>query len=283
MLSVTAGHGDPTNNRNREATSTARMRSEHVCDGPEDCRRAVRSQVSQGAEVIKFAATGGVNSNIGAGLEQQLLPDEMRAIVETAHLLGLKVAAHAHGRNGIAAALEAGVDSIEHGTFTDAETNSLFKRYNAWLVPTVVAGAASLEMARQGATTEASLFKAEQAVAVQRENIAAAIEDGVRIAFGTDTGVADHGYNAREFQLLVELGMTPMDAIRAATVSAAELLGRSEQLGTLESGKQADIVAVDENPLEDVSSLETMSFVMKNGRLIMLDGERQAFPAAGYR
>jgi len=135
-VAVTAGHGDPTNNVRRDFTGILRDEATSLCDGADDCRRAVRSQVSQGAEVIKFTATGGVLSNIGAGLEQQLFPDEMRAIVETAHLLGLKVAAHAHGPNGIAAALEAGVDSIEHGIYTNGETNALFRRSGAWLVPT---------------------------------------------------------------------------------------------------------------------------------------------------
>lgn len=278
MISITAGHGDRSSNTNREASAAAREQASSLCDGADDCRRAVRDQVSQGAEVIKFAATGGVNSNISSGLEQQMFADEMRAIVDTAHLLGLKVAAHAHGKQGIKAALEAGVDSIEHGTYTDSETNELFKRSSAWLVPTMIAGAAALSQARAGARSEATLAKAELAVAVHAENTARAIRDGVRIAFGTDTGVSNHGDNAREFAMLVGAGMSPTAVIAAATVNAAELLGRSNEIGALERGRIADVVAVARSPLTDITELERVQFVMRRGVVVKLRGARQAFP-----
>ena len=154
-ISITGGHGDGANNTNRDMSAALRARADNLCNGADECRRAVREQISQGAEVIKFAATGGVNSNIAGGLNQQMFADEMKAIVETAHMFGRKVAAHAHGQNGIKAALEAGVDSIEHGTYTDAETNALFKKTGAWLVPTFVAPHAALAQARAGARSKA--------------------------------------------------------------------------------------------------------------------------------
>ena len=223
--------------------------------------------------MIKFTHP---NSNIG--LNQQLFDDEMKAIVDTARLFGRKVAAHAHGADGIAAALRAGVDSVEHATYTNAETNALFKRSNAWLVPTMVAPHAALAQARAGARSKATLAKAEEAVAVHNDNIAKAIRDGVRIAFGTDSGVSDHGKNAREFALLIKAGMTPAAAIRAATVDAATLLDRSSQLGSIEPGKQADIIGVATSPLDDVTVLERVRFVMRQGVVHVLDGGRQPFP-----
>jgi imidazolonepropionase-like amidohydrolase len=277
-ISITSGHGDPANNANRDTSQAQRARADNLCNGPEDCRRAVREQISQGAEVIKFMATGGVNSNIAGGLNQQMFPDEMRAIVDTAHLFGRKVAAHAHGQDGIKAALEAGVDSIEHGTYTDSETNTLFKRKGARLVPTFVAYQAALAQARAGARTKATLAKAEQAAGAHGANIAAAVRAGVKVAFGTDSGVSDHGKNAQEFAFLVKAGLTPADAIRAATLDAATLLDRADRIGTLEPGKDADIIAVAKSPLDDVTELERVRFVMRRGVVHKVDGVRQAFP-----
>jgi imidazolonepropionase-like amidohydrolase len=202
----------------------------------------------------------------------------MKAIVDTAHMFGRKVAAHAHGNNGIKAALEAGVDSIEHGTYTDATTNALFKKRDAWFVPTMVAPNAALAQARTGARSLNTLKKAEEAVASHAKNTAAAIRDGVKIAFGTDSGVGDHAKNAEEFSLLVNAGMTPAAAIRAATVDAATLLGQSERIGSLEPGKDADIIAVNGSPIEDVTRLQRVNFVMRRGVVHKLDDKRQAFP-----
>ena len=277
-ISGTGGHADASNNTNRDIAELRRSRASNLCNGADDCRRAAREQISQGADVIKFTATGGVNSNIAGGLGQQLFDDEMKAIVETAHLFGRKVAAHAHGADGIMAALKAGVDSIEHGTYTDAATIAEFKRSKAWLVPTMVAPHAALAQARAGARSRATLAKAEETVAVHNENIAKAIKDGVRIAFGTDSGVSDHGKNAKEFALLVKAGLTPAAAIRAATIDAATLLDRASRIGSLEPGKDADIVAVATSPLEDVTVLERVRFVMHQGVVHALDGARQPFP-----
>jgi imidazolonepropionase-like amidohydrolase len=277
-ISGTGGHADSANNANRDIAELRRSRASNLCNGADDCRRAVRAQISQGADVIKFTATGGVNSNIAGGLGQQLFDDEMKAIVDTAHLFGRRVAAHAHGEDGIAAALRAGVDSIEHATYTNAETNAQFKRSNAWLVPTMVAPHAALAQARAGARSKATLAKAEEAVAVHNENIAKAIRDGVRIAFGTDSGVSDHGKNAKEFALLLKAGMTPGATIRAATVDAATLLDRVGRIGSIEPGKDADIIAVATSPLDDVTVLERVRFVMRQGVVHTLDGARQPFP-----
>lgn len=277
-ISISSGHGDPSSNTNRDITEIMHAKAINVCNGADDCRRAVRQQISQGADVIKFAATGGVNSNIAGGLNQQMFADEMKAIVDTAHMFGRKVAAHAHGQNGIKAALEAGVDSIEHGTYSDAETNALFKKRGAWLVPTMVAPHAALAQARAGARTQNTLVKAQEAAANHAKNTAAAIRDGVKIAFGTDSGVSDHGKNAEEFAHLVRAGMTPAMAIRSATLDAATLLGQVERIGSLAPGKDADIIAVSDNPLEDVTRLERVNFVMRRGVVHKFDGKRQPFP-----
>jgi imidazolonepropionase-like amidohydrolase len=277
-ISITGGHGDGSNNANRDITEIVRAHATNNCNGADECRRAVREQISQGADVIKFAATGGVNSNIAGGLNQQMFADEMKAIIDTAHMFGRKVAAHAHGQNGIKTALESGVDSIEHGTYTDAQTNALFKKNGAWLVPTMIAPHAALAQAKAGARSRNTLLKAEEAAAAHGKNIAAAIKDGVKIAFGTDTGVSDHGKNAQEFAFLVKAGMTPAAAIRAATLDAATLLDRADKLGSIEAGKDADIIAVAASPLNDVTELERVRFVMRRGVVHKLDGARQVFP-----
>jgi imidazolonepropionase-like amidohydrolase len=277
-ISGQGGHADGANNVNRDIEELRRSRATNNCSGADDCRRVVRLQISQGADCIKFTATGGVLSNVAGGLGRQMFDDEMKAIVDTAHLFGRKVAAHAHGNDGIAAALRAGVDSIEHATFTSAETNALFKSGNAWLVPTMVAPHAAVAQARAGARSAATLVKAEETILVHNDNIAKAIKDGVRIAFGTDSGVSDHGKNAKEFALLVKAGMTPGAAIRAATIDAATLLDRASQIGSLEPGKQADIIAVATSPLDDVTVLEHVRFVMRQGVVHLLDGGRQPFP-----
>lgn len=277
-ISISGGHGDGSNNTNRDITEMVHSHANNTCNGADDCRRAVRQQISQGADVIKFAATGGVNSNIAGGLNQQMFADEMKAIVDTAHMFGRKVAAHAHGKNGIKAALEAGVDSIEHGTYSDAETNALFKKRNAWFVPTMIAPLAALAQAQAGARSKNTLLKAQEAVASHAKNTAGAIKDGVKIAFGTDSGVSEHAKNAEEFGHLVRAGMTPAAAIRSATLDAATLLGQAERIGSLAPGKDADIIAVSASPLEDVTRLEHVDFVMRRGVVHKLDGKRQVFP-----
>jgi imidazolonepropionase-like amidohydrolase len=272
-ISVSGGHGDGRNGLNREITET--VVTSNVCNGPEDCRRAVREQISQGADVIKFMATGGVLSNVAGGLNQQMKDDEMRAVIETARSFGRKTAAHAHGVDGINAALRAGVNSIEHGTFTNDETFRLYKQTGAYYVPTLLAPAAALADGQRGALTPAQYEKARQAAGGAKLSLGRAIKEGVKIAFGTDTGVSKHGDNAQEFALMVDAGMAPAAAIRAATVSAADLLGRSAPVGTIAAGMDADIVAVDGDPLTNVRLLENVGFVMKHGRVYKVGGRPQ--------
>jgi len=274
MVSVSGGHGD-VNGLNRDLTGLYEPRATNTCNGADDCRRAVREQISLGAEVIKFAATGGVLSNVPGGLNQQMMADEMRAVVETARSFGRRVAAHAHGVDGINAALEAGVDSIEHGTFTNDRTFELYRRTGAYYVPTLLAPAAALADGERGALTAAQMAKAREAAGNAERSFARAVREGVNIAFGTDSGVSRHGDNAQEFALMVRNGMSPAAAIRSATVGAATLLGRADRIGTIEPGKDADIVAVDGDPLADVRELEDVDFVMRHGRVHLLGGERQ--------
>ena len=277
MISVSSGHGD-VNGLNRQSTRAGEEEADNVCNGADECREAVRKQIRQGADVIKFAATGGVGSDVAGGLARQMFEDEMRAVIETAKSFGRKTAAHAHGKDGIDTALRAGVDSIDHGSFIDDQTIALFKERGAFLVPTMMAPIAALDQARRGDRPPASLAKAEEAAAAMLESHKRAIRAGVKIAFGTDTGVSKHGINAQEFKLMVDAGMTPMAAIHAATVNAAELLGRPTSIGTIEKGKDADIIAVSGSPLDDVTRLEKVDFVMRRGVVHKLAGERQVFP-----
>ena len=274
-ISVTGGHGDPRNGLNRDLFHIESERVINTCNGPADCRRAVRDQIGLGAEVIKIAATGGVLSNVAGGLNQQMLPDEMAAIVETAKTFGRRVAAHAHGVDGINAALKAGVNSIEHGTFTNDETFRLYRQTGAYFVPTMMAPVAAVADGERGALTPAQFEKAKEAAGNVQRSMARAVRENVNIAFGTDSGVSRHGDNAQEFALMVGAGMTPMAAIKAATVNAATLLGRPERIGTIEPGKDADIVAVEGDPLQNIRLLENVQFVMRHGRVHKLGGERQ--------
>ena len=272
-ISVSGGHGD-VNGLNRDLTRIREPHAINVCNGADDCRRAVREQISRGAEVIKFAATGGVLSNVAGGLNQQMMPDEMRAIVETARMFGRRVAAHAHGVDGVNAALEAGVNSIEHGTFTNDRTFQLYRQTGAYYVPTLLAPAAALADGQRGALTPAQYQKAQEAAGNAERSFARALRENVNIAFGTDSGVSPHGRNAGEFALMVRAGMTPMAAIRSATVSGATLLGRQDSVGTIEPGKDADIIPVAGDPTQDVRLLESVQFVMRHGRVHRQGGHR---------
>ena len=273
-ISVSGGHGD-ANGLNRDLHSIAEPRSINVCNGADDCRRAVREQISLGAEVIKFSATGGVLSNVASGLGQLMMPDEMRAVVETARTFGRRVAAHAHGVEGVNAALQAGVNSIEHGTFTNDETFRLYRQTGAYYVPTLLAPAAAVADGERGVLTPAQFDKAREAAGNAERSFARAVRENVNIAFGTDSGVSRHGDNAQEFALMVRNGMNPAAAIRSATVNAATLLGRQDRIGTIEPGKDADIIAVAGDPIANVRELENVRFVMRHGRVHKLDGERQ--------
>ncbi len=266
-VSATGGHGDVNGFRTDVMDLFA---SRTVCDGPYDCRRAVREAVKQGADVIKIPATGGVLSNTATGTDQQLADDEMKEIVATAHSLGRKVAAHAHGKAGIMAALRAGVDSIDHGTYTDKEAIKLFRKTGAYLVPTLLAGDTVVQIAKseKNFLPEPSRLKALKVGPVMMANFKGAYKGGVKIAFGTDSGVSRHGDNAKEFVLMRDAaGMTNVELIYSATVAAADLLDISAETGTIEVGKSADIIATDGSPLDDIEELLDVDFVMKSGRI----------------
>jgi imidazolonepropionase-like amidohydrolase len=266
ILSPTGGHGQTYGFR--QDVCSCVQSTVGVCDGVDGCRRAVRLQVAQGADAIKFAATGGVLSNIRAGVDQQFTTDELSTIIETAHQLGRRVSAHAHGLAGINAALRAGVDSIEHGSFLDEESIQLFLDHGAFHTPTLIAGATVLGMAQGGVVLTPA--QREKALVVGEEikaALARTYKAGVKIAFGTDMGVGPHGQNAREFALMVEAGMRNADAIKAATVTAAELLDITDVAGAIAPGKSADIIAVDGDPLSDIRELERVSFVMSAGTM----------------
>lgn len=269
-VSVHGGHGDA--NGYREDILHV-MSNESVCSGAEDCRRAVRTQVRAGADIIKITATGGVLSNTAAGLNQQFTQDELASIVEVAHRMGRQVTAHAHGVDGINAFLQAGGDSIEHGTYLDDESMRLFKANGAWLVPTLLAGdfVARVASSPDNFFTPAQTAKALEAGPKMLDMAARAHRGGVRIAFGTDSGVSAHGDNAQEFALLVRAGLTPLEAIQSATVGAAEHLKISGEAGRIAPGMPADLIAVTGDPLTDVTELERVRFVMKSGQVFRQD------------
>lgn len=219
---------------------------ENLCDGVESCRQAIRKQVWRGVDVIKIATIGGVNSRIGAGLGRQLFDGEVKALIDTAHLYGKKVAVHAHGDDGVNIALAGGADLIEHGTMMTDESIKLFKAAGAYYVPTLSTVNGYLE--RLAANPNA-------------------YPTGVKIAFGTDAGVSKHGRNADEFELMVQHGMPASAAIQAATMNAATLLGVEKEVGSLEPGKAADLIAVAGDPIADITTLKSVRFVMKDGRV----------------
>jgi imidazolonepropionase-like amidohydrolase len=267
-ISGTAGHADPHNGAAdwvRSATDTS-----NLCNSVESCRRAVRKQVGRGVDVIKIATTGGVNSNIGVGLGKQMFDDEVKALVDTAHMYGKKVAVHAHGNDGVAAALAAGADSIEHGTMLDEDTVKLFLKSGAYYVPTLstVIGYRERLAKDPNAYPPEVLKKIQWRLGVTGKSLKLASARGVKIAFGTDAGVSKHGDNAKEFPLMVEFGMTPAEAIKAATVNAADLLGISAIAGTIEAGKSADIIAVAGSPIQDIKQLGSVRFVMSQGKVV---------------
>lgn len=263
-VAITGGHGDINGYSSRVM---AAFTGANICNGADDCRRAVRQQIKEGADLIKITATGGVLSNTAAGLEQQFTDEELAAIVDAAHKMGRKVTAHAHGKGGVDAALRAGIDSIEHGTYLDAESIALFKESGAVLVPTVLAGATVTGWTNEPWLPAPSRAKAAQVGPLMLEMLRRAHEGGVTVAFGTDTGVSRHGDNAKEFALMVEAGFTPEEAIRSATVVASEHLEMANDIGTLEPGKYADLIAVTKDPLKDISVLEAVDFVMKGGEV----------------
>ncbi|MBU3004589.1 metal-dependent hydrolase family protein [Paraglaciecola arctica] len=241
-----------------------------ICDGPFDCRRAARHAIKYGADLIKITSTGGVLTDRATGTGQQMEMDELKEVVLAAKRMGRKVASHAHQEDGIIAALEAGVDSIEHGSYAGEAAIKLFKKTGAYLVPTLLAGHTVLEMAENSDfMSDAIKDKARTVGKEMQGNVERAYKAGVKIAFGTDSGVSKHGINAYEAVLMVKAGMSNMDVIKSATVNSADLLGMTEQIGTLAVGKQADIIATDGSPLEDIQQLLDVDFVMKGGKIFV--------------
>jgi imidazolonepropionase-like amidohydrolase len=265
IIASTGGHADPTNGFRKDLMGDPGP-AEGVANGQDECRKAVRERYKEGADLIKFTASGGVLSLEKDGSGPQYSGEEMRAIVETAKDYGMAVAAHAHGAEAIKRAIRAGVTSIEHGTMMDEEAISLFKKYGTWYVPTIIAGKASSDSAKKPGYFPAVITEKALAIGPRiQATFARAYKAGVKIAFGTDAGVYAHGKNWLEFVYMTEAGMPPIEAIHAATFSAAELLGINEKLGTIEKGKLADIIAVDGNPIKDIQSMGRVRFVMKEG------------------
>ena len=239
-----------------------------VINGVADARKAVRQRYKDGSDLIKITATGGVLSTASSGDNAQFRPDELAAIVETAADYGFHVAAHAHGIEGMQRAIRAGVRSIEHGTFMDDATIALMKKHGTWYVPTILAGKWVAQKAEIDGFFPDIVRPKARAVGPQIQGtFARAYQAGVKIAFGTDTGVSAHGDNAWEFVYMVSAGMPPLEALRAATLNAAELLDRRADLGSLAVGRWADLVAVRGNPLEDIAVMRQVAFVMKAGQV----------------
>lgn len=264
-IATTGGHADPSNGLSHLLRPDVGPK-QGVVNGEAEAREAVRSRYQDGADLIKITATGGVLSVAKSGQNPQFMTDELEAIVETAKDYGMTVAVHAHGKEGMKRAIEAGVDSIEHGTYMDDEIRKLMKKHGTYYVPTILAGKFVADKAKiDGFFPELVRPKAAAIGPLIQNTFEQAHKAGVKIAFGTDSGVSAHGDNAQEFSLMVEAGMKPADALLSATVNSANLLGISDILGTLEEGKLADIVAVQGNPLDDISLMESVSFVMKDG------------------
>ena len=259
-ISATAGHGDTRGQRVDIADATL---SKAMCDGPYDCRRAVRDQYKLGADVIKVHATGGgADPNGKVDSAPEMFDDELEAIAQTAHNLGIKVTAHAHGTAGIKAALRAGIDSIEHSTWLDDEAIDMYLQTGAYMIPTSYLQ--DYFLSRPNIPEHVQQARRENVVII-REKQREAIRRGVNVAMGTDAGIMPHGQNAREVSTYVALGMTPMEAIESATVKPAALMEIDDHVGTLETGMDADIIAMDGDPLQDITALHEISFVMRRG------------------
>ena len=264
-IATTGGHADPTNGYRKDLMGDPGPK-EGVINGPGDAYQAVRQRYKEGSDLIKITATGGVLSQAKDGANAQFTEEEVKAIVTAAKDYGFKVAAHAHGAEGMKRAIRAGVNSIEHGTFMDDECMQLMKQYGTWYVPTIIAGKSTADSAKiPGYYSDIVTPKALATGPQIQSTFAKAYKAGVKIAFGTDAGVYPHGKNWMEFGYMIEAGMSPMEAIKSATMNAADLLGEKDKLGSIETGKLADIVAVDGDPLKDPAVFSKVVFVMKNG------------------
>src|SRR5947209_3473606 len=262
-LSITGGHCD-----NNLLPYEYHATSDGAADGIEAVQHKVREIIKYGADVIKICATGGVMSKGDDPQASQYTLEEMKAIVADAHRLGRKVAAHAHGAQGIRWASEAGVDSVEHASYIDDAAIAELKKNGTYLVPTLYLGDWFMENAEKNRVPDFLLVKAKAVMPAARKNVAHAFASGVKVAFGTGAAVYPHGLNAHEFAVMVKLGLGPLQAIQAATVNDADLLGWSDKVGTIEPGKWADIIAVDGDPVKDVTTLEHVKFVMKGGEVV---------------
>jgi imidazolonepropionase-like amidohydrolase len=262
-LSITGGHGD-----NNLLPFEYNAAGDGVADGVDGVRHMVRRNIKYGADLIKIMASGGVLSKGDDPQASQYTPEEMKAIVEEAHRLGRKVAAHAHGAQAIRWASEAGVDSIEHGSYIDDAAIAAMKKNGTYLVPTLYLSDWFMANAEKIGTPPDLIAKAKDVMPAARKNVARAFAAGVKVGFGTDAAVYPHGMNAHEFAVMVKLGLTPLAAIQSATVNDADLLSWSDKIGAIEPGKWADIIAVDGDPLADVTTLERVKFVMKGGEVV---------------
>jgi imidazolonepropionase-like amidohydrolase len=266
-IAPTGGHADPTNGLRRDLMGDPGP-TEGVINGESDSRKAVRHQVKLGADLIKITATGGVLSVARDGSAPQFQQDEINAIIRTAMDFGIHVAAHAHGDEGMQRSIEGGIHSIEHGTMMSDKTMEMMKTNGTWYVPTITAGMSAAAYARiPGYYHPLVKAKAEKIGEQIQATFAKAYKQGVKIAFGTDAGVFPHGENYREFNYMAEAGMPPLEIIQSATLRGAELLGIQDQVGVLEAGKWADIIAVDGNPQENIEVMKNVVFVMKGGRV----------------
>src|SRR5688572_10480289 len=268
-IATTGGHADPTNGYNDALSHLIGPPgpTDGVINSIDDARQAVRQRYKEGSDVIKITATGGVLSYAKSGDAPQFTVEEVKAIVDTAKDYGYRVAAHAHGEEGMKRAVLGGVSSIEHGTYMSPEVMSLMKQHGTWYVPTVYAGRFVADKAKiDGYFPDVVRPKAQRIGALIQDTAAKAYRNGVKIAFGTDMGVGPHGDNAREFIYMVEAGIPASVALQAATVRAAEVLGVDDQ-GVLEPGKRADIIAMPGNPLEDINAVMKVEFVMKDGKV----------------
>ncbi len=264
-IATTGGHADPTNGSRKELAGDPGPK-EGVINSPEDGKKAVRQRYKEGSDVIKITATGGVLSVANSGKNPQFTIEEIKAVTQIANDYGMLTAAHAHGDEGMQRAIKGGIKTIEHGSYMSEETMELMKEYDAYLVPTITAGKQVVEKAKiPGFFPAVVAEKALEIGPLIQNTFAKAYKKGVKIAFGTDAGVFPHGMNAKEFGYMVEAGMPAAEALRSATITNAELLGMSNELGQLKAGFLADIIAVNENPVKKVTTLENVVFVMKNG------------------